>query len=236
VVIPSRLVIYPELLLDLPTMDGFAGMGNGTVRFLLALNAAGVETFDLRPAMAAARFGTDGDRKDQLFLRGDPHWTPRGAELSARAIGERVASLPWFVRGPLKEGKDFQLKRVTLAHFGDLAVAGGAIPEDLDATSVVGGSRPLGALSDNSRFVVVGDSFVHVYEWKGADLTTHLARFLGHKLALVTTDAGAIKESREKLALWSPADWKSRKLVIGCVTEQNLWCNPQWVKVPLFGS
>ncbi len=234
VAVPSRIEIYPELLLELPTLDGFAGMGIGTVRFLAQLNEAGVETLDLRPSFVASRFGLVGDREDQLFFRTDTHWSPRGAELAAVEVGARVASLPWFVRGPLQEGRDFLLERRTIVFAANVDRVPSRRPETVEATLVRAGDGPFDRCSDRSRFVVVGDSFTAILDSWGADFTTHLARTLGHRLDLVQTDGDAASEGLRKLALWNASRWKSRKLVIWCLSAQSLGCDPKWEKVAVF--
>jgi hypothetical protein len=239
VTIPSRFEIYPELLIDLPEGGRFVGMGSGVPRFLLALNEAGIETLDLRPAFAAARFAPD-DKKDQLFLRGDPHWTPRAAELAARLVAERVTTLPWFARGPLKEGKDFRVEGKTV----ELDGRNQRNPRDpfqlkerpqvVAARSVVTESGDFDALSERSRFVVVGDSFTDFYDWAHADFTTHLVTRLGHKVDLVEATGGAARETRKKLARWEPARWRNRKLVIWCFSAGTLVCDDRWEPIELF--
>jgi alginate biosynthesis protein AlgX len=54
------------------------------------LNAAGVPAPDLMAAMLAA--GPD----QKVFFRSDFHWTPDGARLAAKAIGEMIRALPAY--------------------------------------------------------------------------------------------------------------------------------------------
>ncbi|WP_309667315.1 alginate O-acetyltransferase AlgX-related protein [Tabrizicola sp.] len=54
------------------------------------LNAAGVPAPDLMTAMKSAPEG------EQVFFRADFHWTPEGARLAAKAIGETIRALPAY--------------------------------------------------------------------------------------------------------------------------------------------
>src|SRR5262249_9490927 len=108
VTFPSRLQLYPELLIDVKPDEKFAGMVEANTRFLQELNRQGVEVVDLAPAFAAARH-VAGDDGDLLYLRSNLHWTPRGAELAAKIVAERVRAQPWFKPGVWQEGKFFDV-------------------------------------------------------------------------------------------------------------------------------
>ena len=54
------------------------------------LNAAGVPAPDLMSAMLKAR------PEEKVFFQADFHWTPDGARLAAKAIGEMIRSLPAY--------------------------------------------------------------------------------------------------------------------------------------------
>ncbi len=78
--------------------------------FLRGLQDAGISA----PDLAAPLSGSD----EQLFLRTDTHWTPRGAEVVARAVGTAVESARLF---PELDAVPHTRKHTgTISHKGDL--------------------------------------------------------------------------------------------------------------------
>lgn len=238
VVVPGRIEVYPELVpgFDVPIAEGagFVGIGAETQRFLLALNATGVETLDLQAAFAAERFGKKGDgapdRDDQLFLRSDPHWTPRGAELAARLVAARLAEIPWFrARGPLKEGTDFELcDRAVVTEPSEKMVAAGAKPESLAAHVLRHGERPFDAVDEKSALLVMGDSYVRFYDGDGCDFCSELARFTGRKIDRISTPAGAQQACRDAARRRPAKTWDGKRLVIWLLPTTNFAVRKNW--------
>ncbi|MBM4014668.1 MAG: hypothetical protein FJ293_06865 [Planctomycetes bacterium] len=239
---PTRPSLYPELALDLPSMTGFAGFCPATPRFARALIDAGVEVLYLAPEFVAERYGvapdgTGTDTADQLFLRYNQHWTPRGAELAARKVAEYVAGYPWFERGPGKEGTDFTLRtkdvEVAIVWGG---TPKGAKPERCKATQVLPRpGRRLDSVRPSSPIVLLSGSFADFHMVSSADFTAQLYRHTGWPVDKVNPKGGIEDACRVALSQKSEADWKRKKLVIWMVAEQAFKRGQPWRPIPIFG-
>jgi hypothetical protein len=234
VTFPSKPEIYPDLMFDLPTMDGFAGVAPANLRFLKELGKAGVEVLDLTPDFVAARHVAD-DPHDLLFLRDNQHWTPRAVELAAKQIAARVAAFPWFKPGPAKEGVEFVIKPYKF----DFKLLYGpeppwATPEPLRANQVRRAGRavvePVRADSD---VVVLSDSFAEFHKAESADLSLQLYRFLGQSIDLVNPKGGAEFACRDALRRRGDK-LKGKRLVIWLLCDQNFTASREWRPLPLF--
>ena len=238
VTLPSRPQIYPELFMELSppaTWDGFAGFCGGTARFALALNAAGVEVLYLAPEFVAQRFGADGDAKDQLFLRDNQHWTPRAAEIAAKAVAERLAKYPWFKRGAAKETVDFVVKEREMS-VGIIwsRAPEWAKPEKLKASQVVQ-LRGVTSLRPSSPITLLSGSFADFHQSNGCDFTTQLYRFSGWPIDKINPRGGVEEKCREELAE-SRGDairFGKKDLVIWLLAEQAFRPGPAWGLVPI---
>jgi len=232
VVLPSRLEIYPELACELAATDGFAGMGAATQRFLLELNRAGVETLSLTGPFVAARFGADP--ADQLFLRSDPHWTPRGAELAAKVVAEQVARFPWFERGSIVEGRDVRIEPRDFGYDPGPALAKrGAEVEPVSGNTLWTGDKLFDAADESSPITVLGDSNVRLHSMTACDFCTQLCRFTGWKIDAIQAYGGAAEQVRRKLARREPSEWQGKQLVVWVVPETLLVPTEWWKLVPL---
>lgn len=236
VIFPLRPSVYPELMVDLPKMDGFAGMVPGTAHFVAELEKAGVDVLFLAEPFVAQRYGKDGDRNDQLFLKNNQHWTPRAAELAASLVAERVKSKPWFEQGKAKEGIDFVVKPIEKPV---TIVWGGAPewakPETLKMNSVESPDpkrRPLTILP-SSPIVLLADSFADYHRQEGADFTTQLWRRLGTSIDLINPRGGVERASRDTLRR-RPNGPKDEKIVIWLLPEQVFTCGPQWEPMAMY--
>lgn len=236
VTFPTRPALYPELAMELPTLDGFAGFCPATPRFNKALAEAGVEVLDLTPEFVAARYGEGGDRKDQLFLRYNQHWTPRGAELAARRIAERLAQYPWFTPGPAKEGVDW----VATPNDVDVKIQWGgtpegAQPERLHCTQVTKPKSPrLDAVRPSSPITLLSGSFADFHNSSQCDFTAQLYRFTGWSIDKINPKGGVEDACREALAQKTPADWKKKRIVVWMLPEQAFRVGPMWRPIALF--
>jgi hypothetical protein len=242
VVFPSRVQLQPDLVL--PGLgelkpETFRGMSAATVKFLLALNAKGVETLDLAPPFAAARHveakdGVNGD----LYLARNKHWTPRAAELAAKLVAERIRAMPWFTEGELQEGRDFELER-RVAPF--TSTAGGQspdrTPEKLELIMVRQLTKANEAVERRSPIVVLSDSFAKFYCEEGQDssFVDHLRRFTGWPVDKILPMGGAELRCREILAQRGDK-LRGKKLVIWLLQEDNLRPCPGFKKVDLFAD
>ncbi len=236
VAIPARIEMEPELVLPLPSLEGFAGMGGGTVRLLLALNAAGIDTIDLRPPLAGLR-GPSGSAG--IYLRTDPHWTPAAVEAGARAVAEAVARFDGIKVGSLREARDFvvEQKKIVIGGDSDPALSRDAKDERLVATTL---RDPFGGRFEcadpTSSLLLLGDSFVTIHRPHGCDFGTHLARFVGRRFDIVAPSSGAILATRQALSRRDPAQWTNRRLVVWCLAGACFAPRDQWKKVAIFGE
>ena len=236
VTLPTRPALYPELAMELPSMEGFAGFCPATTRFVRALLDADVEVLYLATEFVAQRYGEGGDRSDQLFLRYNQHWAPRGAELAARMVSERVALYPWFARGPAKEGVDFttQQKRVNVSVVWG-GTPEGAKPEPCLATQVIPKpGRRLDSVRPSSSIVLLSGSFGDFHVSSQCDFTSQLYRHTGWSVDKINPKGGIEDACREELGRKSESDWKRKKLVIWLVAEQAFVNGPQWRPIPIW--
>lgn len=221
VVVPSKLTIHPEIVLPDWKSDGFAGMGATVVEQLLAVTDEGVEAMALHPAFVAQRNPADPAKDDLLFLKSDPHWTARGAELGAEQVARRIEQFPWFKRGALKEGRQFRVvaKEIKYTAGGELA-SKGSRDETMHGRAVLKGDAPFDCLEAKSPILVFGDSYARVHHEQGADFVTHLSRFLGWKIDCLFAANGGQRQVRQKLARREPGEWKGKRLAIWLLPEQ----------------
>lgn len=237
VIFPSRLQLYPELVL--PELEGklgvgFGGMVHATAKFLCALNAAGVEVIDLAPTFIAARAAPTPE-DGELYLLRNKHWTPRGAELAAREVSDFVRALPWFEPGPLFEGKEFEITRRVVGIGGtEGGQAPDATPEKLALHQVRQRGAPVNpSLTRRSPIVVLGDSFLKFYFDQNAGFVDHLRRFTGHPIDAIMPMGGAESQCRDQLARRGD-NLRGKKLVLWLMQEDNLKVSPEFRKIPLF--
>lgn len=91
VVVPGKPSIYPEYLAGdcsaWMSKDGSPQFGHGK-RILDSLTALGFNTVNLYTPLWDAK--AEDDSLGALYLNDDTHWTPRGAELAADVIFEKV--------------------------------------------------------------------------------------------------------------------------------------------------
>lgn len=215
VLVPSRLEIYPELILpDLAGAPDFPGMNPGTIAFQAELAQRGVETVPLLATFAANRFGPAGER--WLSLRSQPAWSPAGVALAGRTIAERVRELPWYVQGPAVEGVDFQIDMRMLSMTAPLppelqGAPGFEKPDELPIEAVLTRESLAAHVPDReSPIVLLGDSAVGIYEQLGGDLAGQIYRHLGHRLDVVSSASGDYWRTFES----RPDPLAGKKLVI----------------------
>jgi len=238
VTVPSKLSIYPEILVPDAKHDGFAGMGTVVPRLLLELNREGVETLSLTAPFVGSRDPAAGAKEDLLFLKSDPHWTVRGAELSARHVAERVAKYPWFKRGPLEEGKHFKVvdEEVPYSAGGEMASRGSRDETMHGRVVKTRKDEPYDALEPRSPILVFGDSYVRVHHERAADFVSHLCRFTGWKIDCLFAVNGGQKQVHQKLERREAAQWKGKRLAIWLVPEQIVMPRSKLDPAQLFGA
>jgi len=81
VIAPDKHVIYPE---EVPSAIRRVGRVSRMDQLFAALNAAGVDTVDVRPALEAAK------ARERVYQQTDTHWNERGAFAAYQQIIEAV--------------------------------------------------------------------------------------------------------------------------------------------------
>ena len=93
VITPGKPSIYPERLTGASATAGAAGInGAGHGKMILdSLAKLGLNTVDLYTPLLSAK--QDDANRGPLYLNDDTHWTPRGAELAAGVISQKVREM-----------------------------------------------------------------------------------------------------------------------------------------------
>jgi alginate O-acetyltransferase complex protein AlgJ len=226
--IPTRLHVYPELILPLEPGVAAQGIVPGHALFLRALNQAGVEVVDLLPTFLEQRFGEDED--DQLFLRWNFHWTPRAAELAARRVADRLAELDWYEPGPAVEGGAFELKRTR--HVYETPWRSAIPDEQPEEVAYVEVQVPT-VENRRSPILVLGDSFVGIHRDHHSTLIDHLYRFTGHEIDVIAASAGGAQACRSALRRRAD-DLAGKRVVVWMPTWLTYRRTHLWNPIPVF--
>lgn len=234
VVVPGKPSIYPEFLN--PTMYGALGDGiSPGIAFLDSLNAHGVQTVNLYPVFRKEKI-RDGEN-DFLYLNTDTHWTPRGAEIAAKAVAAKVKTFPFYAKLPKESLTD---SVVFVERKGDIATMADLEDEfpiqTVEASVVKNAKGPLRSDFRNAQILILGDSFSRIYETDApmsAGWISRLAKSLQVPVSAIVSDGGASTLVREKLARRSGV-LKNKKLLIWEFVERDLRFGAEgWKKVRL---
>jgi hypothetical protein len=172
--VPGKASVYPDRL-----SGRYAGrledFRSPTQGFLEELVAAGVEVVDLFNLFRERRAS-----EDDLYLGQDTHWTPRGAELAAEAVGNRLGALGWVESGTnvfgLREARvrrmgDIiemtQVKGLRRRYPGQVVTGRQVVDPELGLLVPPRSERP-GTYRDprgKSQVLLLGDSFSRVYQY-----------------------------------------------------------------------
>lgn len=241
--IPARAELEPELLLParaVPTP--LPPRVAATTRFLALLAEAGVESVDLVPAFTAQR--TDPDpRRARLYLRGNNHWTPRGAELAAQQVASRLAEfesaeLPLPQSPRWQEGRDFNVvRRLGQVRGEGIGQAEGAPSEGVGVNAVdwQGGGGPTAELARASAIVLLGDSFASMHKELHSSFVDQLMRFTGAPVDVIAPQGGAELACREALSR-RDAPLAGKKVVIWLLPAPLLAPSGLWKRVAIGGE
>ncbi len=235
VVVPGKPSVYPEFLN--PTMYGASGEGiSPGLAFLDSLEAHGVQTVNLYSAFRKEKI-RDGEN-DFLYLNTDTHWTPRGAEVAARAVASRIRKFPFYADLAKVSLTD---SLVLVERSGDIATMADlekAFPVQTVEANIVRNAKGVPLKSDfrNAQILVIGDSFSRIYETDApmsAGWISRLAKNLQVPVSAIVSDGGASTLVREKLARRSGV-LKNKKLLIWEFVERDLRFGAEgWKKVRL---
>lgn len=229
---PTRVQLYPELVVPALPAEGMRAFTLASLRFDALLLDAGVEVVNLAPLFFEHRFGDD--RSDLLFLRADPHWTPRCSELAARSAADAILARG-VAPGPAREGRDFVADRLRL-EFRPISLykPDEAGPESVVAPRVrTARGKTVDPEDDASPVCVVGDSFVHMHDGWASGFELELYRFLGRKIDSIAPEGGGEFGAREGLQRRRD-DLPKKRIVVWLVSEQNFCVGATWAPRRLF--
>ena len=234
--IPSRMSVYPEALAEVEVGPDFHGFAPGLDRFHARLRARGVEVLDLLPRLAAERGSLAADTDEQVFLRVNGHWSPKGASLASQALAEYVRARPWFAGSDAFPANGERATRLETTRdiwqATDMQLPAGVEAPTLRFERVVTATGELAAGADPTSPVVLwGDSFARIFKSEGADVPRHLHHLLGAPLDVIALDAGGPYASRAAFARRRQA-LAGKRLVIWTFAARSLLTD-QWKPVRL---
>jgi hypothetical protein len=189
VVTPGKPSIYPERLTGASGEKPIASHGKS---ILDSLTKLGLNTVDLYTPLLAAK--KDDSSQGALYLDDDTHWTPRGAELAAAVIAQKVNSMA--ESGAIDIGEtsvSFGVSDSLADRMGDIGEMSGLNKHDVFKVQQVMGhvvyqqeisehtEPPADSLSDStvvadttkmtfkddfrkSKILILGDSFSRIYQ------------------------------------------------------------------------
>ena len=235
--VPSKPSIAPERLRRglLPSLD----LSLHTRRFMDELRGRGIDVFDLfTPFVREQR---DRPDRPRLYLAADTHWTGDGVRLAARLLAVRVRAV--VGADELLPRCNYQREAVTVSRRPDIprmsrlpGEASAFPPETTTAYRVLDEAGEPYSDSDESRILLLGDSFSRIYqtdEPEAAGLIANLAFELQTPLASIVNDGGASTLVRQELAR-NLEILKDKRIVIWAFAERDLRFGMKgWAKIAL---
>lgn len=236
---PGKASLYPQMLTR-RAEDLGRPFPTHTREVIAELGKAGVAVVDLFQTYTQAQAEPTEEFPTPFYLAQDTHWSPSGMRLAAHTVAQEILHRGWIEPG---EGK-FERRPVALARHGDLLemvdlppLTRSFAPEDLRCGQIV--DRKTGELyasSPDSDILVLGDSFLRIYESDepgSAGFTAHLAYELQQPLTSVISDGGASTLVRQRLKR-TPALLQGKKIVVWEFVERDIRFGTQgWQDVPL---
>lgn len=194
------------------------------------LAAAGIGFVDLLPLMESR--GADAER----YLKQDTHWTPATMEAAAREVASRIGDPTGSGPAP------YRVEPVDREHRGDLEKMldldgddPAFPPERATLRRVLDPATGAPVASDaGSEVVLLGDSFVNIYEDAslgfgadaepsiGAGFASHLALALGRPAQVLAVNGGGATAVREAFAALPPERLARVKTVVWVLSARDL--------------
>lgn len=226
--LPSKPAVYPEKVWAGYPVGAGPACNRDREAFAARLAATGVDVIDPTDDLWKAK------GEGELFLRLDTHWTPRGMEIVAGRIAERVRSIV----GPPRE--TYASARRAVRHDGDLMRMIEVLPgSGLFPAQEVEISTVEGKGGDDAPVLLLGDSFTNVYsrrelEWgEGAGLGERLMARLGVPVQVLALNGGGATSVRQWLSR-RPSALQSKKVVVWACSSRDLADEAvSWEVVPL---
>jgi hypothetical protein len=238
-IVPDKESIYPEKLSR--RAEGSGVIICARTRLLLEqLKNHGIDVVNLFEEFGRAKQESSRSRPPSLYLVQDSHWTSEGARLAAGSVGKRIIKRGWVMPGSiLYEERTVQVRRL-----GDVIqmlqvprLERAIEPELITCMQVAqADSKSLYRDEADSRVLVLGDSFLRIYERDepgSAGFIAHLARELQQPLTSIVSDGGASTVVRQELAR-RPQLLSGKKLVIWEFVERDIGEGTEgWQVLPL---
>lgn len=163
--VPAKAVIVPE---QLPGEAVEEGGPSGAGVFLSHMRDKGFRVVDLEALYKEAESAT------RLYCKTDSHWSPRGVELAAGAVGGLIKEMDWYagadtVAVTREEPVDLRIR-------GDLA--DGDVSETLPWREIVPG-KGVSLIDEAGPVLVLGDSHTLVFG-EGGDMHAESGGFVEH--------------------------------------------------------
>ncbi|MBR5411949.1 MAG: hypothetical protein IK114_02750 [Fibrobacter sp.] len=222
VVTPGKPSIYPERLTGGSGDKPLASHGKA---ILDSLTKLGLNTVDLYTPLLAAK--KDDSSSGALYLNDDTHWTPRGAELAAAVIAQKVNSM--VESGVIDIGEasvNYGVSDSLADRMGDIGEMSGLNKHSVFKAQQVTGHvvSPFKDDFRKARILILGDSFSRIYQTDApvnAGWIAHFAKNMNRPVASIVSDGGASTLVREKLARKAGV-LKGKKLLIWEFVERDL--------------
>jgi len=238
--VPNKEGVYPDHVTS--RAEGKRSIvAARTTELMDQLRGAGVEVIDLFTVFAEARKHESGT-EEPLYLAQDTHWSPRGVDLAAKTVAERLMQLGWVQTGDV----EYRERTAPVRRLGDLLrmlqvpmIEERTEPEEVDCRQIVlgsGDSEKLYQDGAGAEILVIGDSFMRIYQQDSptaAGFIAHLARELKQPMMSLVNDGGGSTLVRKELR-GRPAFLKNKKVVIWEFVERDFALGVEgWKLVPL---
>lgn len=229
VIVPGKPSIYPEYLTGegadaMLGKDGSPKFGHGKM-ILDSLSKLGFNTVDLYTPFWDAKWFDE--RLGNLYLNDDTHWTPRGAELAANLISEKVRRMMADSVVTLgRENVKYSVSDSVADRMGDIGEMSGLNKFNTFKAQQVTGHvvSPFKDDFRKSMILILGDSFSRIYQTDApvnAGWIAHFAKNMNRPVASIVSDGGASTLVREKMARKAGV-LKGKKLLIWEFVERDL--------------
>ncbi len=236
--VPGKSAVYPDKLANGQGDPGETRRDEVHKAFCDRLASKGVPVIDLVPEFLLER------RKagDPLFCRQDTHTSPRGIQIMARAIAQRIRKEGWLKDRPVHA---YKMEDQVVTFRGDLRVNVDfdAMPDETLTASIVGDpdsggpvqadpDSPVLLLSDSHGLIYSSGGDMHA---TGAGLPEHLAAELGFPVEVIAVRGSAARPARinlfRKIAS-TPGYIEKKKVIVWCFTVRELTAS-SWGEIPL---
>lgn len=233
--VPTKLDLYPEILLDsAPNLPG--GIAQPHFRKMLRdLAEARVETVDLLEPFLKLKAASEAGKRS-LYQKQDTHWSAIGLETAAQVLADRVKNFSWYDSSFLSK-VDYKMQDSVFETLGDIqarltdAAKAKVGPESQLGHRVLDRDGKPYEDTASSPVLVLGDSYTGVFQSVGcrnAGVTAHLAARLGGPVDLIMGWGGG-PEAPQKLAKRGDDYLANKRVVIWMMSARDLFVYPgEW--------